>query len=90
MQMNNRRSDKGQLFQWINMVSFAMNDVLLYLDSHPCDKEALAYFHQVKSLREKALQEYASAYGPLTLDTVSWTDDKWKWTLEPWPWEGGC
>ena len=40
--MNQQMSQK-QLLQWINMVSFAVNDITLYLDTHPDDEEALNY-----------------------------------------------
>ena len=38
--MNQQMSQK-QLLQWINMVSFAVNDITLYLDTHPDEEEAL-------------------------------------------------
>ena len=35
--------NRNQLLQWINEVSFAVTDISLYLDTHPDDKEALAF-----------------------------------------------
>ena len=35
--MNENRSGK-QLLNRINQVSFAVDDLLLYLDTHPCDE----------------------------------------------------
>ena len=60
----------------------------LYLDTHPCDKEALEHFEHYKDLRVQALEEYARCYGPLTVDTTS-DYDEWTWVMQPWPWEGG-
>ncbi|MCU6747802.1 MULTISPECIES: spore coat protein CotJB [Lachnospiraceae] len=83
---------RNELLNHINQVSFAVDDVKLYLDTHPCDEEALSYFQEYSRQRSQALKEYASHYGPLTVDTagVSCTD-RWNWTNEPWPWqEGGC
>ena len=75
----------------INECSFAVNDMLLYLDTHPCDEAALSYFMEHKNRRVAALKEYAKYYGPLTLDTMCTPADKWKWIDTPWPWqEGGC
>ena len=68
--MTNNRPNRKDLLQWINVVSFAVNDVHLYLDTHPTDKEALAYFHEYSKLRNHALKEYSKYYGPLTIDTT--------------------
>lgn len=89
--MENNRPCRRELLDWINVVSFAVNDVTLFLDTHPCNTEALEYFDEFKKLREEALKEYARYYGPLTLDTASTSADRWCWINEPWPWqEGGC
>jgi len=83
---------RKELLNHINTVSFAVDDIQLYLDTHPDDEEALAYFHEYKEQSVKALKEYAACYGPLTIDTVDEScGDRWTWINEPWPWqEGGC
>jgi len=76
--------------QHINEVSFAVNDILLYLDTHPCDQEALSFYRENVRERDKALKEYAKNYGPLTVDTAAYNDsDKWEWVMQPFPWEKG-
>lgn len=88
--MENRLSKK-ELLDWINVVSFAVDDVKLFLDTHPYDEEAQQYFDEFKKQRVQAMKEYAKYYGPLTLDAAAESCDRWKWVLEPWPWqEGGC
>ncbi len=88
----NRPKNRKELLNHINQVSFAVDEVKLYLDTHPCDAEALAYFREFSRERNLALKEYARIYGPLTVDTAEDTcTDRWKWINEPWPWqEGGC
>ncbi len=83
---------RKEMLQWVNVVSFAVDDVKLFLDTHPCDPEALAYFAEFSKLRNQALKEYAKYFGPLTIDTVTASPcEKWNWINEPWPWqEGGC
>lgn len=83
---------RKDLLNHINEISFVVNDIQLYLDTHPDDEEALACFHKYKSQRVKALEEYSACYGPLTIDTVDEAcTDRWNWINEPWPWqEGGC
>ena len=56
--------EQMKLFQWINMVSFAVNDIVLYLDTHPMDQEAIAYFNHFKEVRTSALKEYEECCGP--------------------------
>lgn len=83
---------RKELMEKINVVSFAVDEAKLYLDTHPCDEEALAFFEKYQKERNCALKEYAKYYGPLTIDTLD-TDacDRWTWINEPWPWqEGGC
>lgn len=85
-QMNRR-----ELLSHLNHVSFAADEAKLYLDTHPCDQEALAYFQEYTRQRNATLKEYAAAYGPLTVDTADGCTDRWSWINEPWPWqEGGC
>ncbi len=80
-----------QLLNYINEVSFAKDEMLLYLDTHPCDKEALAFCRKHVEMRNKALKEYAKHYGPLTIDcTDDVASDSWEWVMQPWPWEGGA
>lgn len=79
----------NQLLQTIYQASFAMDDVILYLDTHPCDQEALTYYHYVTNLRKETMAAYEAQCGPLMLDQVT-SCDYWTWVNDKWPWEGGC
>ena len=70
------------------MVSFAVVDITLYLDTHPEDEEALKYFNHYADLRRTAMSAYAEKYGPLTIDDAN-PDNYWSWSAVPLPWEGG-
>lgn len=89
--MNNRPCKK-ELLHWIDVVSFAVDDTKLFLDTHPDNAAALAYFQEYTNLRRQALEEYAKYYGPLTIDSIACDcSDHFNWINEPWPWqEGGC
>ena len=80
----NCRYSREQLLNTINEVSFAVDDIKLYLDTHPEDEKALEFFKEKVMVRNEALKEYAAQYGPLTIDTG---DDacsrQWDWVLEP-------
>ena len=91
MSCNCHEMNRKELFDYINQVSFAVDDVKLFLDTHPENQDALDFFKKYQEKRKEALKEYAEAYGPLTIDTVSGDCDHWNWINEPWPWqEGGC
>ncbi len=78
----------SQLLAFINQTSFAIDDVLLYLDTHPCDSAALNYYHNAVKLRNDAMEAYQTACGPLMADQVR-SDQYWTWVEGKWPWEGG-
>lgn len=88
---NPRSCSQAELFSMINQVSFAVNDMTLYLDTHPDDDDAMAYFCENTALRKEFLKEYAARFGPLTLDSDSENCRQcWDWVMQPWPWEGVC
>lgn len=78
---------KGQLLQTIDAASFAVNDINLYLDTHPDDMQALDYYKMYREIREKAIMDYTQYFGPLTAD-MAIIGDTWTWIDKPWPWEG--
>lgn len=81
---------RAQLLNYINEVSFAKDEMILYLDTHPCDEEALEYCRKHVKMRTEALKEYAKFYGPLTIDTTNDAASKsWEWVMQPWPWVNG-
>lgn len=92
--MMNERMSKEQLLCRIDQLSFAVVDINLYLNTHPCDEKAMAYFEEKSALRNEALEAYARNFGPLTIDTANDTQSRcWEWVNQPWPWEvmkGGC
>ena len=84
---------KDRMMQKINEVSFAVNDIHLYLDTHPCDEKAMEFFRENVRMRKEALSEYARMYGPLTIDTAADSASRsWQWIQQPFPGEkeGGC
>ena len=68
---------------WQNNI---LDDVSLFLDTHPDNQEALAYYREVSNLRANALNAYEQQYGPLFSEHV--TAGQWDWVTETWPWEG--
>lgn len=80
--------NRAQLMNFINIVSFEVNDTVLFLDTHPSSEDALQNFRYFSELRDKALSLYEEKFAPLTIDSAN-PDRYWNWVKEPWPWEGG-
>ncbi len=82
--------EQRRLMQQIYEAGFVIDDVLLYLDTHPCDEEALAYYESFRKLYAKLLKDYTIHFGPLRVDQVD-VSNQWAWVKTPWPWEmEGC
>lgn len=95
-------TERTQLLKQINEVSFAVNDITLYLDTHPLDLDAMNYFSEMSKQRKQLLETYQKEFEPLTIDCAcpesnnqSQTETRyvgerhWTWTDGPLPWEGG-
>ena len=78
--------DKNRLLRNLQMIDFALTEANLYLDSHPCCPEALAFFRKYRDMRKVAVAEYEAQVGPLTANATS-AEDMWEWVSTPWPWE---
>ena len=91
--MNDNKPCRQELMNRINAASFAVDDVKLFLDTHPCDRKALEYCDELVKERRNLLQEYAEKFGPLTIDCTDQQESAtWKWMEQPFPWEkeGAC
>lgn len=83
-----KNQDRSRHLNKINENSFTVNDILLYLDTHPHDQKALSYYQEAVSCRKNLMAEYARTYGPLTVDDASMdTSTVWNWMVQPFPWE---
>lgn len=77
---------RREMINKIRALEFAINELALYLDTHPDDQKALClhkkYCKECKELKDK----YQKVFGPLT---INYPCNKWRWLEEPWPWERG-
>ncbi len=77
---------RNQLLQIIRKYDFALYDLTLYLDTHTECHEALRLFQKYRKLRQTAVDEYTSRFGPL--QAVQNEDEShWAWGRTPSPWE---
>ena len=77
---------KQKLLDHISLSGFGIDDIKLFLDTHPEDKQALSLYQQYRKIRNDALAQYTENYGPLnpydSIDTAYWS-----WVESPWPWQ---
>ena len=79
--------NRRQMLEWVMMLGFCALDMMLYLDTHPCDKEAIAYYRQCVDMYTQAREKFESSFGPLQARN-SMDEETWAWADMPLPWEG--
>ena len=80
-------TEQQNMMRRLQVQSFVIDDIRLYLDTHPDDKRALEYYQKYRSLKEQTEREYVERYGPIDSFQVD-SSTRWTWVDTPWPWEG--
>lgn len=80
-------NEKGQLILKIYEYNFALNDLSLYLDLNPDDKNVYSLFKKYTEEQRACVELYEKKYGPLELDDSDYSS--YMWYKEPWPFVGG-
>ncbi|MCM1286083.1 MAG: spore coat protein CotJB [Acetobacter sp.] len=78
--------NKDKLLLRVSALGFAMQELRLFLDTHPGDSEAQQMFDNYEKKLSAATDEYEKNFGPLTLNGIN-SDD---WLKDPWPWENAA
>ena len=80
-----------QTLKDIYTTSFVLDDLRLYLDTHPEDQNAMECYEKYQNLRNKAIQKHEKESGPIIsyqVEKIPTADaDIWQWVYNPWPWE---
>lgn len=77
---------RNELMRQIMRYDFAVNELVLFLDTHPTDMKALKKYEEVVCKAKKLKELYNETFGPITTDDVKSTES-WTWLKGPWPWE---
>lgn len=77
-----------ELKKAVQSYTFAVYDMLLFLDTHPEDKKAFALFRSLVQKARELKASYERQYGPLSIMSAA-DYDEFKWLESPWPWEKG-
>ncbi len=68
-------------------LDFAIDELGLYLTTHPNDSEVLELYWSYIRLSKQGREKYESVYGPLCQTDI--TPGSFKWLNDPWPWDMG-
>ena len=69
----------------LQTLSFAIQELALYLDTHRDDHEAFEVYRNYQKMYQKCKDEYEKRRGPLNHKTVA--GEHYMWLNDPWPWE---
>lgn len=76
------------ILQRLQEMEFVAVELNLYLDTHPCDRDALHDFNCAVEMIKRYMHEYEEEFGPLLnfgMDGLA--RDGWQWAEGPWPWQ---
>lgn len=68
-------------------LDFAIDELGLYLTTHPNDGEVLELYWSYIRLGQQGREKYEAMYGPLLQTDI--TLGSFKWLNDPWPWDMG-
>ena len=78
---------KSAVEKRIAAYKFALYDLALYLDSHPCDREAFALRETYRARLHELIDLYEQHYGKYVA-TMYDVEENWsEWVNDPWPWD---
>ena len=78
---------RESLMKKIMEYNFTINELALYLDTHPEDQRAICMHKEYCKKAKDVSDRYQKVYGPLT---INYPCNKWTWLEQPWPWERGA
>ncbi|MHC1694333.1 MAG: spore coat protein CotJB [Eubacteriales bacterium] len=80
-------TQRERMTKQLAMYDFMLDDIILYLDTHPNCRMGLAAFNKYRRLCDAAKTEYEAMYGPVTAMAQPEDSETWLWSTTPWPWE---
>ena len=71
----------------LQKISFALVEVVLYLDAYPNNEKAKKYYKELSEERDMLLKALEKAGMPMSATNVNVNGGEWSWVKGPWPWE---
>lgn len=90
------QQERENMMTKIEETGFVLDDMRLYLDTHPSDAQGLALLKRKLAERQQLLTAFAEKFYPLTMDCMTRLCEKapesdcYCWQKGPLPWEGAC
>ena len=78
---DSKREVRAEMLHKIKCLDFAIQELALYLDTHPDDEKALFLHNKYCKEYRELTDKYQKVYGPLT---INYPCNKWRWLEEPW------
>ena len=79
--------NKAVLLNKISKVGFILNELALFLDTHPENVQALRHYEFYQKKHDELTREYENKYGHFLTRRMANNSDRWTWCDGPWPWE---
>ena len=86
MGMVNKREKPVTPMTEMQALGFAIQELALYLDTHPEDKEALELYRSYQQIHHDCTMKFNAQCRPMTHFMPN-DDHKFTWIHDPWPWE---
>ncbi|WHH59389.1 spore coat protein CotJB [Petroclostridium sp. X23] len=85
MDMDRMHMSRDEMLKQLSALDFMVIDLHLYLDTHPCDREALMKYNCVAMQANMLRNTYERMYGPINAYGPI-HGYPWQWNNNPWPW----
>jgi spore coat protein JB len=77
-----------ELMREVQIAHFSLIETNLYLDTHPCDTEAIKALEYYGERLKEAVKRYEEECGMLAVTNYDGGD--FDWVKKPFPWETEC
>ena len=75
--------EKKALLREIRVCTFALIEANLFLDTHPDDMKAMAFYREHMAKLERLKKQWEDCTG----ERFSADGSRWNWVDTPWPWQ---
>ncbi|KXS42802.1 MULTISPECIES: spore coat protein CotJB [unclassified Candidatus Frackibacter] len=78
-----------EMLKELMAIQFTVHELVLYLDTHPDDEEALELYDEYAMELQELMQEYQEEYGPIVArhPLREPMEDYWEYIQTAWPWQ---
>lgn len=76
-------NEREKLLRKLSAAQFAVWELHLYLDTHPCDQNAVQLCKKHEAEADVLRKEYTEKYSALKAECCNTAE----WLSDPWPWD---